>query len=653
MADKTAGVSSPGQKLRVAYGNALIATRGFGAPETTEAFARARESASVDKDAPEQLAADYGLWVGSFVRGELSPMRAHAETFLRDVAARPDLPEAGVAHRAAGSTHWFAGEYREARERFERALALFQPGRDDDLAFHFGQDPGVAAMLNLALTLWPLGDTVRAVSLIGDAEARLAVLVHANTRAYGKWYVAMFELMRGDLSRATSKAAELATLAREHELPLAQTWGGFIKGLATAQSGAASGGLADMRRGVELLRERHVLLYDGLVKIALAEVEARAGDVDRALAVLDEALAACERTRHRSFEAELHRVRGEMLLKRDPANAATAAEALHTAIAVAKQQGTRSFELRAALSVAKLYQSTGRPADAHAVLAPALEGFAPSPFSRLGEGSGVRASEPLSRLAGPSSPALLPEGEGSAAAEMPEIAEAQTLLAALAGTDEVKAAIAQRDRRLDLQASYGQALLLGKGFAAEETRAAFARVAELTGQKENPAARFAAYYAQCLGSFFRGEFPLAQEIAETFLREAEADGRATAAGTARRVLALVLFFRGDLKAARSFFERALADFVPERDGDAQRLDGQASATAILASVVWHLGEVERARLLTQQAIRRARIGPPCNPCPGALLERLSGNPSRRRRCRPPRCGRIDQVGRRSWHEPLR
>ena len=172
--------------MHVAYGNALIAARGYGAPETTEAFARARELALGDKDAPERLAADYGLWVGSYVRGELSAMRAHAEAFLGDVEARPDSPEAGVAHRAAGITHWFAGEYVEAREHLEQALALFQPGRDDDLAFRFGHDAGVAAMLYLALTLWPLGDIGRAVSLVGDAEARIAGLAHVGTRALGR-----------------------------------------------------------------------------------------------------------------------------------------------------------------------------------------------------------------------------------------------------------------------------------------------------------------------------------------------------------------------------------------------------------------------------------------------------------------------------------
>ena len=146
-----------------------------------------------------------------------------------------------------------------------------------------------------------------------------------------------------------------------------------------------------MRRGVELLCEQNVLIFDGLIRITLAEAEERAGDVDRALAVLDEALATSERTGHCTFDAELNRIRGEMLLRRDPTNPAPAEAAFGRAMEIAGGQGTRSFGLRAALSLAKLYESTARPADAHAVLEPALEGFARTP-------------------------------------EMPEIAEAQVLL---------------------------------------------------------------------------------------------------------------------------------------------------------------------------------------------------------------------------------
>jgi class 3 adenylate cyclase/predicted ATPase len=384
MADKaaggnTAGYSGQRQQLQVAYGNALIAARGYGAPETTEAFAKARESAAGGNAGPERLSADYGLWGGSYARGELLAMRAHVETFLADTNGNPDSPEAGVAHRTAGITHWFAGEYREARDHLERALALFQPGRDDDLAFRFGHDVGLGAMLSLALTLWPLGEIGRAISLVDAAEARIAGLTHVGTRAFGTMHSVLFEMMRGYLSRALPNVTELTRLAREHDLPAWRAFGVFCEGWAKAESSAPADGLETMGRAAGLLREQNVLVYDGLIKIALAEAEARAGDVERAVAVLDEALATCERIGHRTFEAELHRIRGNMLLKRDPANTPPAEAAFGRAIEIAGGQGTRSFALRAALSLAKLYQATCRSAEAHAVLAPALEGFSPTP----------------------------------------------------------------------------------------------------------------------------------------------------------------------------------------------------------------------------------------------------------------------------------
>ena len=249
----------------------------------------------------------------------------------------------------------------------------------------------------------------------------------------------------------------------------------FFEGWATAADGAPGAGLEDMRRGVDLLREQNVLQFDGLLKIALAEAEARAGDPDRAIAILDEALATCGPPGYRAFEAELHRARGEILLKRDPANPAPAEEAFLTAIAVAKQQGTRSFELRAALSLAKLYQSTGRPADAHAVLAPALEGFSPTP-------------------------------------EMPEIAEAQALLAALAETEEVKTAEAQRQRRLHLQTAYGQALMWAQGLRRRGNAGRVCARRRIRGGDRNGRRdALSRATANACGAFVRGEFVVARE----------------------------------------------------------------------------------------------------------------------------------------------
>jgi tetratricopeptide (TPR) repeat protein len=307
------------------------------------------------------LAADYGLWAASYTRGDLPSMREYARVILADVEARPDSPEAGVAHRTAGITHWFAGEYREARDHLERALALFQPGRDDDMTLRFGPDPGVSTMAYLAFTLWPLGEIDSAISFIERMKARIAGVTHANALALGKMFAAQFALLLGEQGRMMENALELGRIARAHDLAQSHAFATFFEGWARADSDLL-GGLGDLRRGAENLREQDILVFDGLV---LAE------------------------------------------------------EAFQSAIAVAREQGTRSFELRAALALAKLYQSTGRATDAHAVLAPALEGFSPTP-------------------------------------EMPESAEAQALLAALADSDEVKAVAASRQRRLQLQTRYGQ-----------------------------------------------------------------------------------------------------------------------------------------------------------------------------------------------------
>jgi class 3 adenylate cyclase/tetratricopeptide (TPR) repeat protein len=557
-------------QLYVAYGNALIAARGFGAPETTEAFARARQSAFSERDAPERLAADFGLWAGSYTRGELPSMRAQAAAFLTDVEVRPDSPEAGVAHRVQGITHWFAGEFVEARDHLERALALFEPGRDDDLTYRFGMDPGVPAMAYLAFVLWSFGKIDCARSLAERMRERTAGLTHANTLALGTMHATAFELMRGDRPRIRTSALELAHIAREHDLRLFRAFDEFFGGWMAADDGALADGIERMRRGTESLRAQNALVFDGLLKIALSQAEARAGDPDRAVAILDEALATVDHTGYRAFEAELHRARGEILLERDPANTAPAEEAFQAGIAVAKQQGTRSFELRAAHSLAKMYQSTARPAEAHTVLAPALEGFSPTP-------------------------------------EMPQIAEAQALLAALAATEEVKAAIAQRQRRLHLQTAYGQAMMWSKGYAAEETKAAFARAAELAGRSGDLSERLAALHGRWAAVFVAGELFSARELALALLREAEDAGRGSEAGVANRMLGLTAYFHGDFVAAQTYGERALDGPDTKRDanvGQGFSADSIVSL-AYLAPTLWALGHIERARELINAATRRA------------------------------------------------
>jgi hypothetical protein len=138
-------------------------------------------------------------------------MRALAQTFLADASARPNSPEAGVAERIAGITHSFAGSFREAQPHFERALTLFEPGRDDDLAFRFAHDASVGTMANAALCFWILGEVDRASDLMNRAEARSACLAHVGTRALGNLIAGVFNLMRGDRVRAAANGARLGS----------------------------------------------------------------------------------------------------------------------------------------------------------------------------------------------------------------------------------------------------------------------------------------------------------------------------------------------------------------------------------------------------------------------------------------------------------
>jgi tetratricopeptide (TPR) repeat protein len=367
-----------------------------------------------------------------------------------------------------------------------------------------------------------------------------------------------------------------------------RTLGAFLKALARTANGVSSDGLEDMRRGAEQLREQNVLAYDGLFKIAVAQAEARARDVDRALAVLDEALATCERTGHCSFEAELHRVRGEVLLKRDPAKPAPAEEALRTAITVAKQQGTRSFALRAALSLAKLCHSTGRPIEAHAVLAPALEGFAPTP-------------------------------------EMPEIAEAQALLAALEASEPVAAEMRRRETRGKLHAGYALATMMTKGFAAAESKAALARAASVSGAARTPE-YWTVVYGRINADTMRGDHRAAHAGVEAFLAEAEAAGMLGHAAFARRMRGFLKFVAGDFAGARADLEQALAAYDERRDESLRTvfpLDFRSNALRHLGLTSWFLGESEEAERLTGEALQRGKDSGQLESYGGALMNRVA------------------------------
>jgi predicted ATPase len=209
--------------------------------------------------------------------------------------------------------------------------------------------------------------------------ARAVESGHIPTLANIQYFKALFELNRGHTEAARQDADQILQLGRQHELPTYLAFGRMLHGYARACLGDRVTGIVELREGLTAHTEQGnrawVPHYQGL----LAKLEGDGPDFEGALRRIEEALELAGATSEHGNDALLHRIRGEILLKRDPVNTAPAEEAFLTAIAIAQQQKAKSFELQAALALAKLYQSTGRPADAHAVLAPALEGFSPSP----------------------------------------------------------------------------------------------------------------------------------------------------------------------------------------------------------------------------------------------------------------------------------
>jgi predicted ATPase len=185
----------------------------------------------------------------------------------------------------------------------------------------------------------------------------------------------MFEMVRRNTAAAAHHIEALVNISREHEMRMWTAYGAFLASWSRQHGKNASRSLAEMRRAIATLRERGVGTNIPFIVTALAEAEAEAGENETALATLDGIIAETERTGQCWFDAETHRIRGEILRKRDPANVAPAEEAFLAAIAAAQQQNARSFELRAAVSMARLWRDQGKRDEARELLAPVYGWF--------------------------------------------------------------------------------------------------------------------------------------------------------------------------------------------------------------------------------------------------------------------------------------
>ena len=222
-------------------------------------------------------------------------------------------------------------------------MAIFDPERDRDLAFRFGQDVGVSAMVYLAIVLWPLGEVDRAREIADATATRIAKLSHLATSTYGLMHCAMFEIIARNVDRAAPLAKALSSVAHEHGIALWIGFGAFLEAWVELRSGSPEIGLLNMRRAAALLQRDGVGAFQPLVRTSLAEAEARNGEMEAALATLEQALDDFDRTGQRWFDAEIHRMRGEILLEQNPADPALAEDAFLTAIAVAQAQKTAQF----------------------------------------------------------------------------------------------------------------------------------------------------------------------------------------------------------------------------------------------------------------------------------------------------------------------
>jgi predicted ATPase len=385
LADKlaaTAPSAAPGSnrlRLQTSLGNALIWARGHQAPETSAAFARARELANQVEDPSERFSVYWGLCVGHLNRGEPAPMREMAELFLREATARPDCPEGLVAHRISGLTCWYFGDFAGAHDHLQKTTEFYDRARHGDFASRFGSDPRAPAEVYDALALWVLSQIDNSLQLAGRALADAESAAHPPTMGQTLLFAAWLGILRYNREAVVTYSQALADIVSRYDLPA--IWAGhavFFQGWAKSSDPADESRLAEMRRGLAIFREEGNVWFLPSGEAALAEAEAGAGETDAGLQRLDGALAEVERTEQRWYEAEMHRIRAGILLKRDPANTAAAEQSLQAAIAIAQSQKARSFELRAALTLAKLYRASSRDADAHSVLAPAVEDFPPT-----------------------------------------------------------------------------------------------------------------------------------------------------------------------------------------------------------------------------------------------------------------------------------
>ena len=361
--------------LQIAYGRALRGNLGHSAPETVAAWTRARQFAADINDPVELAPIHSGLFNANLTHGEIVPMRELAEAIMSAANRRPESPVAAVvAHWTSGVTCWFGGDYLNARVHLEQALAIYGAEPNPETFRASTLDLPFVIKRFLALVLWPVGKIDRSRRLAAEA-VRASGEKRALSQANALVHKAVFDGLCGGMLQQTETILALA-LAREHIMPLYVAAGTYLNGLAKWRADDRVDGLAEMRRGWTQLHENDCYLCEPFWGMQVAVASAEAGQLETGLEILRELIGWAEQTGQHWLDAELHRVRGELLLRRDPPNVSAAEDAFNRALEIARSQQTKTFELRSALGLARIYIRDDQAAAASEVLAPAFIDFA-------------------------------------------------------------------------------------------------------------------------------------------------------------------------------------------------------------------------------------------------------------------------------------
>ncbi|WP_137892814.1 adenylate/guanylate cyclase domain-containing protein [Ramlibacter sp. 2FC] len=368
-------------QLHISLGPAQMATRGPGSPAVEATYARAVALCRGLDDTGQLFPALQGLRTYYQVSGQLQTARGHTEQLLALAEQAQDPAWLVTAHRAMGANLFSMGELRAARTHFEQALALYDPQRHQSTDYYYGSEPGLLGLAFLALDLWLLGHPDQALT---RSEAMLALaqtLGHPPASATALIFAAELRLRRREVHKTRELTDALLAIAGEQGLPFALTWGTVLSGWTLAALGQPEQGIEKMRQGMAAYRATGAELWRTHFLGLLADACGRAGEAEAGLQTLAEAMAQVERTQERVYEAELYRLKGELTLLQ-PADAAQQASrrdeaeaCFLQAIAIARRQGAKSLELRAALGLGRLWREQGKPVEARQMLSEIYNGF--------------------------------------------------------------------------------------------------------------------------------------------------------------------------------------------------------------------------------------------------------------------------------------